>query len=211
MGNLQVIKRGLVPYDEALALQRDLHAKRLANEIPDTLVLLEHPPVYTFGKNANKDHLLDSRDAQIVWSDRGGDITWHGPGQLVGYPIVNLEDHKKSVTWYMRNLEEVIIRTLQAFDIQGERIPKMTGVWVANKKVCAFGVRLARWVTMHGFALNVRPDMSYFSGMIPCGIHDKGVTSMRELLNNETTPADVIPHLCNAFCSVFEFEDFLEL
>jgi len=199
-----------VPYEEALDYQRDLHAQRLAGKIPDTLILLEHPAVYTFGKNADKAHLLDPGDAQVFQSDRGGDVTWHGPGQIVGYPIINLEDHKKSVTWYMRNIEEVIIRTLKHYEIRGDRIPKMTGVWVDGKKVCAMGVRLSRWVTMHGFALNVGPDMSYFSGMIPCGIQDKEVVSMRELLGTEISVDDVHPHLIRDFRSVFKFDNLLE-
>ncbi len=210
MANLHVIKKGLVPYEEAWEYQRQTHAMRLTGEIPDTLILLEHPPVYTFGKNADQSNLIDARDAEIIRSDRGGDITWHGPGQLVGYPIINLEDHKKSVSWYMRNLEEVIIQTLQQYSIKGERISGMTGVWVGNQKICAMGVRLSRWVTMHGFALNVRPDMSYFNGMIPCGIKGKGVVSMKELLGAETSIEDVSQPLIQAFQSVFEFDKVID-
>ncbi len=206
MSILHLIKKGLVPYEEAWDYQRQIHASRLAGEIPDTLILLEHPPVYTFGKNADHSNLIDPRDAQVIQSDRGGDITWHGPGQLVGYPIINLEDHQKSVSWYMRNLEEVIIKTLEHHDIKGERVSGLTGVWVGNQKVCAMGVRLSRWVTMHGFALNVRPDMSYFNGMIPCGIKGKGVVSMQELLGNGITVEDVFQPLIQAFQTVFEFD-----
>ena len=206
MSVLQIIKKGLVPYEEAWEYQRLLHAQRRASEISDTLILLEHPPVYTFGKNSDQSNLIDARDAQVIQSDRGGDITWHGPGQLVGYPIINLEDHKKSVSWYMRNLEEVIIQTLHHYDITGERISGMTGVWVGNQKVCAMGVRLSKWVTMHGFALNVRPDMSYFNGMIPCGIKGKGVVSMQELLGHEITTEAVSRPLIQAFQAVFEFD-----
>ncbi|MCF7825719.1 MAG: lipoyl(octanoyl) transferase LipB [Candidatus Marinimicrobia bacterium] len=209
MSDLHVIKKGLVPYEEAWEYQRQVHARRLAGEIADTLILLEHPPVYTFGKNADKSNLINARDAQVIQSDRGGDITWHGPGQLVGYPIINLEDHKKSVSWFMRNLEEVIIKTLQHFDITGERIPGMTGVWVGSQKVCAMGVRLSRWVTMHGFALNVRPDMSYFNGMIPCGITGKGVVSMQELLGSEITVETVAQPLILAFQTVFAYDRVL--
>ena len=211
MSQLNVITKGLVPYETAWEFQRELHAQRLAGHIPDTLVLLEHPPVYTFGKNSDRSNLIDPQDAEVIQSDRGGDITWHGPGQLVGYPIINLEDHKKSVSWYMRNLEEVIINTLNQFEISGDRISGMTGVWVGNQKVCAMGVRLSHWVTMHGFALNVGPDMSYFNGMIPCGIKGKGVVSMKELLGNEIHVKDVIPPLSQAFRSVCGFADQIAL
>ena len=211
MPQLDVITKGLIPYETAWKYQRELHAQRLAGDIPDTLVLLEHPPVYTFGKNSDRSNLIDPLDAEVIQSDRGGDITWHGPGQLVGYPIINLEEHKKSVSWYMRNLEEVIISTLKEFEISGDRISGMTGVWVGNQKVCAMGVRLSRWVTMHGFALNVRPDMSYFNGMIPCGIKGKGVVSMKDLLGKEIEIEDVIPPLIQAFRSVFNFHDQVNL
>ncbi|MCF7807015.1 MAG: lipoyl(octanoyl) transferase LipB [Candidatus Marinimicrobia bacterium] len=210
MKNLTVIRMGLVPYEEAWNFQRDMHAKRLAGEINDTLILLEHPPVYTLGKNAGDENLIDPGDAEVIQSDRGGDITWHGPGQLVGYPIFNLEDHQKSVSWYMRSLEDTIIKTLQKFAIDSERIRGLTGVWVGDKKVCAMGVRLSRWVTMHGFALNVRPKMSYFNGMIPCGIQGKGVTSLKELLNKDIEISAVTPFLIDAFSSIFGFDQIEE-
>jgi len=206
MPTLNIIKKGQVPYGEAWALQREIHAQRLAGEIPDTLIFIEHPPVYTFGKNADKSNLINPRDAEVIKSDRGGDITWHGPGQLVAYPIINLEDHKKSVSWYMRNLEEVIILTLKQFNIEGQRISGLTGVWVDDLKICAMGVRLSRWVTMHGFALNVNPDMSYFNGMVPCGIQGKGVVSMEELLTQKISTEDLILPLTQAFQSVFEYD-----
>ncbi len=211
MSILQVKTPGQVAYQQAWDQQRELHAQRLAGEIPDTLVLLEHPPVYTFGKNADQANLLDPRDAEVVQSDRGGDITWHGPGQLVGYPIFNLEDHKKSVSWYMRNLEEVIIQTLDHFEIDAQRIDGLTGVWVGHAKICALGVRLSRWVTMHGFALNTAPDMSYFQGMIPCGIQEKGVTSMARVLDRQLSVEDVIPTILDAFKSVFGFREVIKV
>ena len=210
MTDLRILNQGLVPYEAAWEFQKKTHASRLAGESPDTLILLEHPPVYTFGKNADRTNLIDPKDAEVIQSDRGGDITWHGPGQLVGYPILNLEDHKKSVSWYMRNLEEVIIKTLGQFDIEGGRVSGMTGVWVGDQKVCAMGVRLSRWVTMHGFALNVGPDMSYFHGMIPCGIKGKGVVSMNELLKTELDMQEVITPLVKAFQTVFAFDNILD-
>jgi len=211
MPNLERIVMGEIPYAEALEFQRAKHASRLAGDIPDTLILLEHPPVYTLGKNAGLANLIDARDAEVIQSDRGGDITWHGPGQLVGYPIINLEEHKKSVSWYMRNLEEVIIQTLKHYEIQGERISGMTGVWVGDQKVCAMGVRLSRWVTMHGFALNVGPDMSYFDGMIPCGIKGKGVVSMDGLLGRKISLEEVKPILTKAFQMIFEYDKIIDL
>jgi len=210
MSELSIIKKGLVPYKEAWEFQREIHSRRLAGERPDTLIFIEHPPVYTLGKNNDDSNLIDPRDAEVIQSDRGGDITWHGPGQLVGYPIINLEDHKKSVSWYMRSLEEVIILTLGQFNIESARISGLTGVWVGNLKVCAMGVRLSRWISMHGFALNVNPDMSYFSGMIPCGIQGKGVVSMKDLLQREISPEEVIPHLIQAFQTVFEYDSILD-
>ena len=206
MSNTLTIKAlGTVPYMVAWDIQKKHHAARLAGEIPDTLLLVEHPPVYTFGKNANKANLLNPRDAEVIQSDRGGDITWHGPGQIVGYPIINLKEHKPSVSWYMRTLEEMIIRTLANFNIISGRIKGLTGVWVVDRKICALGVRLSRWVTMHGFALNIAPDLSYFAGMIPCGISDKGVTSMAVELDRQISISEVAPVLVGTFQRTFGF------
>jgi len=210
MRELKIIQKGITPYEAAWEFQRQTHARRLSGEIPDTLILLEHPPVYTFGKNSDQSNLIDPQDAEVIQSDRGGDVTWHGPGQLVGYPILNLEDHKKSVSWYMRKLEEVIIETLHQFDISGDRIVGLTGVWIGENKICAMGVRLSRWVTMHGFALNVRPDMSYFHGMVPCGIKGKGVVSMRELLGREIQMEEVTSPMIKAFQKAFEFDNLID-
>ena len=164
-------------YETVLSMQKDLQEQRIKGGIPDTLILVEHEPVYTLGKNANKDHLLQSRDKSIEVFDvgRGGDVTFHGPGQLVGYPILDLRNYKKSVSWYMRRLEELIIMVLKEFDIKGSRIKGLTGVWVNNKKIAAQGVRISRWVTMHGFSINVCPQLSYYNGIIPCGIFNKEV------------------------------------
>ena len=175
---------GRKSYKAVWDLQKEMQQQRIKGEIEDTLILVEHDPVYTLGKNANEDHLLQSRDESVdVFNiERGGDITFHGPGQLVGYPILDLSNYKKSVSWYMRTLEQVLIDTLIEFKITAHRNDGLTGVWVGDEKIAALGVRISRWVTMHGFALNVNPDLSFYDGIIPCGIFDHGVTSMEQLL-----------------------------
>ena len=175
---------GRKSYKTVWDLQKEMQQQRIKGEIDDTLILVEHNPVYTLGKNANEDHLLQSRDESIdVFNiERGGDITFHGPGQLVVYPILDLSNYKKSVSWYMRTLEQVLIDTLIEFKITAQRNDGLTGVWVGDEKIAALGVRISRWVTMHGFALNVNPDLSFYDGIIPCGIFDYGVTSMEQLL-----------------------------
>ena len=177
----------------------------IAGSSEDTLLLVEHEPVYTLGKNADKNHLLQHYpdNVQIFQIERGGDITFHGPGQLVGYPILDLHNYKKSVSWYMRSLEQVIINTLQKYGIKGEQKEDLTGVWIKDKKIAAFGVRISRWVTMHGFALNVNTDMQYYEGIIPCGILEYGVTSMEKLLNHEVNMKDVKNTLISSFKNVF--------
>jgi|TARA_B100001093_G_scaffold72251_1_gene62806 lipoate-protein ligase B len=173
-------------YKEVWNLQKKMQKKRMAGEIDDLLILVEHDPVYTLGKNADVNHLLQSRDRTIeVFNvERGGDITFHGPGQLVGYPIIDLVNYKKSVSWYMRSLEQLTIEVLSEFEISAKRVKGLTGVWVGDKKIAAQGVRLTRWVTMHGFSINVNTELSYYNGIIPCGIFDHGVTSMEELLGS---------------------------
>jgi lipoate-protein ligase B len=189
---------GRKSYKAVWDLQIMMQQQRIRGEIEDTLILVEHDPVYTLGKNADKDHLLQSRDESVdVFNiERGGDITFHGPGQLVGYPILDLSNYKKSVSWYMRTLEQVLIDTLIEFKIIAQRNDGLTGVWVGDEKIAALGVRISRWVTMHGFALNVNPDLSFYDGIIPCGIFDHGVTSMEQLLgktqNNDNVKNVVI-------------------
>ena len=154
---------GLRSYQEVWSLQKKMQQQRINERIEDTVILVEHEPVYTLGKNANENHLLQSRDRSVdVYNvERGGDITFHGPGQLVGYPIIDLSDYKKSVDWYMRMLEQLTIDVLLEFGIIATRIQGLTGVWAGQEKIAAQGVRISRWVTMHGFALNVNPDLSY--------------------------------------------------
>mgnify|MGYP003992275057 FL=1 len=196
---------GQKSYKAVWDLQKEMQQQRIKGEIDDTLILVEHDPVYTLGKNANEDHLLQSRDESIdVFNiERGGDITFHGPGQLVGYPILNLSNYKKSVSWYMRTLEQVLIDTLIEFKITAQRNDDLTGVWVGDEKIAALGVRISRWVTMHGFALNVNPDLSFYDGIIPCGIFDHGVTSMEQLLgetqNNDNVKNMVIEKFNKCF------------
>ena len=203
--NVQVRDLGLCAYDEVWNLQKEIQAQRIAGSSEDTLLLVEHEPVYTLGKNADKNHLLQHYpdNVQIFQIERGGDITFHGPGQLVGYPILDLHNYKKSVSWYMRSLEQVIINTLQKYGIKGEQKEDLTGVWIKDKKIAAFGVRISRWVTMHGFALNVNTDMQYYEGIIPCGILEYGVTSMEKLLNHEVNMKDVKNTLISSFKNVF--------
>ena len=202
---INFIYLGMQKYLPIWKLQKELHTLRKNNIIPDVVLFLEHFNVYTFGKNANTDYLLDSHlDADIVKTDRGGQVTYHGPGQLVGYPIINLNDYNKSISWFMRSLEQVIINTLKFYLIKSERKDSLPGVWVEDEKICAMGVRIAQWVTMHGFALNIKPDMRYFDGMIPCGILDCGVTSIYDQLDNKIKLDDIMKVLSNEFLKVFK-------
>lgn len=190
---------GPVPYAEAWDMQKDLVQRRKRDEIPDTLVLLEHPPVYTVGKAARDasnlgvgEEYLRSLGAEVFWSDRGGDATFHGPGQIVGYPILRLkvrDTHK-----YLRDLEEVIIRVLEDYGLEGWRHPDYTGVWVGGCKICAIGVKFSSgWITSHGFALNVSTDLDWFDRITPCGIREFGVTSLEKELSGKI-PLDEVEH-----------------
>lgn len=212
---IRLIRAGLVPYPEALRWQRQLAAARSAGAAPDTLLLLEHPPTITLGAHANPAHVLVPADelarrgVALVASDRGGDVTYHAPGQLVGYPILKLSQHGADVGRYMRALEEVIIRTLASYGITGERVPGLTGVWVegGRAKVCAIGVRLsAAGVTSHGFALNVHPDLAGFDQIVPCGISDRAVTSLERLLGAAPPDDEVATTLLGHFAELFEVE-----
>ena len=196
---------GFKKYKSVLSLQKKLQKQRIAGNTQDTLILVEHEPVYTLGKNANKHHLLQSRDKSVKVHniERGGDVTFHGPGQLVGYPILDLRNYKKSVSWYMRTLEELTIKVLKEFDIKGSRIKGLTGVWVGNKKIAAQGVRISRWVTMHGFSINVCPQLSYYDGIIPCGIFDYDVTSMEECLNKKLSIKKIKNSVSEIFLDLF--------
>ena len=182
-----ILDLGKSHYNDAWKLQKRLQSQRISGQIDDQLLLVEHFPVYTLGKNTPREHLLtkESDNISIIQTDRGGDITFHGPGQLVGYPILDLNQYKRSITWYMRELEQLIIDVLKEYDINAERKKGLTGVWVKGKKIAALGVRISKCVTMHGFSLNINPDLKYYQGIIPCGIKDYGVTSMAYLLGND--------------------------
>ena len=186
MRNCEVRELGRVDYGRALEIQQELVARRKAGEIADQLLLLEHPHVITLGRNGHMENLLASDEVlnrtgiSFYPTDRGGDVTYHGPGQLVGYPILDLREWKRDVGAYVRGVEQTLIDTLADFGIQAGRIPKLTGVWVEERKVAAIGVHLSRWVTSHGFALNVNTDLSYFQYIVPCGL-TRPVTSMAQL------------------------------
>lgn len=206
---IAVRRLGRVEYDHAWAIQRELVASRQAGHAPDTLLLLEHPPVITLGRSGETAHLLGSdaelerRGVALVETDRGGDITFHGPGQIVGYAIVDLAPRGRDLHRYLRDLESVLIRALAEFGIVAGRVEGLTGVWVGDAKVAAIGIRVARWVTHHGFALNVDTDLSYFDLIVPCGIADRRVTSMKALLGDAIDREDVENALARAFESVF--------
>lgn len=208
-GTVAVRRLGTVPYREAWAIQRRLATERSAGRIPDTLLLLAHPPVITLGKGGSPAHLLGSardlarRGVEFVETDRGGDITFHGPGQIVGYAIVDLTARGRDLHRYLRDVEEVLIRALADLGIAAGRAPGLTGVWVADAKIAAIGIRVSRWVAHHGFALNVDTDLSYFDLIVPCGIADRRVTSMAALLGRPVGRAAVEDALARVFESVF--------
>ena len=188
-----ILDLGLSDFNETWELQKELQTKRILNEIEDHFILVEHPPVYTLGKNAPKEHLLNLvKDVSVVQTDRGGKVTFHGPGQLVGYPILNLNHYKRSITWYMRELEQLIIDILDDYGIIANRKKGLTGVWVKDKKIAALGIRISKWVTMHGFSMNINPDLEYYKTIIPCGIKDYGITSMAQIMGDEVPLMDEI-------------------
>jgi lipoate-protein ligase B len=201
-----ILDLGKSHYADAWELQKKLQSQRISGQIDDQLLLVEHFPVYTLGKNTPKEHLLtkESDNISIIQTDRGGDITFHGPGQLVVYPILDLNQYKRSITWYMRELEQLIIDVLKEYDINAERKKALTGVWVKGKKIAALGVRISKWVTMHGFSLNINPDLKYYQGIIPCGITEYGVTSMADLLGGDPpNMSEIKDTLVKHFIAIF--------
>jgi lipoyl(octanoyl) transferase len=205
-----VRRLGRVPYAQALDLQADLVAQRQADAIPDTLLLLEHDPVFTLGRNARPEHVLlpagalRARGFDVFETGRGGDVTYHGPGQVVGYPILRLPPARQDVHRYVRDLEEVMIRACADEGVAAGRVPGKTGAWVGGDKVGAIGVRIARWVTSHGFALNVANDLAPFGLIVPCGIREGGITSLERLLRRPVPVPAVMERLARHVADVFD-------
>jgi lipoyl(octanoyl) transferase len=215
MDVVEIRRAGILSYADAVDLQNRLVQERKTDTIPDQLILLQHPPVITLGVKARSDRshvlandaVLRERGVELLESGRGGDVTFHGPGQLVGYPIINLTPDRRDVHRYVRDLEEVLIRTTAAFGIEAVRVPGLTGVWVGTEKIAAIGVRIARWITSHGFALNVNTDLSQFDLIVPCGIQDsryQGVTSLQRLLGRTVELDTVESEVIAAFAAVFD-------
>ncbi len=208
------IDLGLIDYKEAWDFQKVVFDQRVKKVNNDTFLLLEHPHTYTLGKTADQSNLvsneefLDKYKISVYNIDRGGDITYHGPGQIVGYPIISLSDWKEDTHLYLRSLEEVIINTISHFGLKGERKKEYTGVWLEDRKICAIGIKISRWVTMHGFALNVNTNLDMFNGIIPCGIKDKQVTSIQKELNKEINISEVKEIILEKFINVFGYNSF---
>ena len=209
MQEVTLIQTGTSDYREMWDLQNQLHQSVVNNGNEQYLILTEHKPVITIGKTGSKNNLLANpewlikQNIEVIENDRGGDITFHGPGQIVGYPILNLAKFKKDIHWYLRAIEDVIIKSLGELGLTAERQEKLTGVWIENRKICAIGVKTSRWVTMHGFALNVLTNLDYFKMIVPCGINDKGVTSISHELGNTIDLNQVINILVSNFQDIF--------
>jgi lipoyl(octanoyl) transferase len=215
MTPLRIEDLGRRPYAEVLELQRDLRRRRIEGELDeDVLLLVEHPPVITLGRGTHPSSLpiapaeLERRGVEVFEVERGGDVTFHGPGQLVGYPILDLRGHRQDLHWYLRSLEDVLIQALGALDIEADRNPGLTGVWTAGRKIASIGIHVKQWVTLHGFALNVTTDLDPFDLIVPCGIRQVVMTSVAtELLraDSEALMGEVRGRVVGAFCEVFGF------
>ncbi len=203
-------KLGTIGYEEAHALQKELQAKRIAGEIGDTVLLLEHYPVVTLGRSATEQHVLASRETleargvTVHEVGRGGDVTYHGPGQLVAYPIIDLKPDRRDVRKYVWSLEETMIQTCADFGLDASRMEGLNGAWIGDRKVGAVGVRISRWVTMHGLALNANTDLSHFDLIVPCGIQDKEVTSISTELDRQVRVDEVTEPLARHFAALYD-------
>jgi lipoate-protein ligase B len=212
MNGFKTYRLGLVDYKDALKLQLSLLDKRTKDEIEDALLLLQHPPTFTIGRSGKIEHLLlnekelKKRGIHFEAISRGGDVTYHGPGQLVGYPIIDLNKFDRDINQFLRNIEEMIIRALSGFHIKAQRIKGLTGVWVNEEKIASIGVGIKKWITYHGFALNVNTDLSYFDMIVPCGIPGAKMTSIKKLKNNidDINITEVESSIIDAFSSVFD-------
>ncbi len=209
--NLLYSDLGFIDYKTAWDLQTQTFDKRVAGTTDDTFFMLEHPNTYTLGKTADKNNLigskefLESKGISVYEIDRGGDITYHGPGQIVGYPIIDLKNWKQDTHLYLRNIEEVIIKVCNHYGLEAGRKEKYTGVWIGERKICAIGVKISRWVTMHGFAFNVNTELSLFNGIIPCGIKDKEVTSLEKEIGKKIDIQEVKLKILEVFANQFNY------
>lgn len=208
---------GFIDYKEAWDLQHSIFQQRVENKINDLFLMLEHPNTYTLGKTAHRENLVGSdeylaeKEISVYEIDRGGDITYHGPGQIVGYPIIDLKNWKQDTHLYLRTLEETIIEVCKDYGLDAGRKPEYTGVWIGERKICAIGIKISRWVTMHGFAFNVNTDLNLFNGIIPCGIKDKEVTSLSKELNTKIDIEVVKKQILEKFVKLFNYGEVNEV
>lgn len=209
---LSVLDLGILPYEEAFELQKKMARRRIEGKIGDHLLLLEHPPVITVGRNARLENiladsqLLGKEGISVIQTDRGGDVTYHGPGQLVGYPILNLRKMRPDVQWYVSQLEKSIIETLRNFYIQATQVKGLRGVWVEGYKIASIGVRISKWVTHHGFALNVHTNLSHFELIRPCGLVGAKMTSMEKILGKKVKMEEVKKVYAEVFSTMFQVQ-----
>jgi len=216
MRTIRLVNLDTVPYADGLALQHRIVEARKRGALNDVLLLLEHPPVFTLGRNARESNILAARELlqqmgiDVFRVERGGDVTYHGPGQLVGYPILDLHNFRLDVGWFVRSMEEMLLRALADFGIRGRRIEKLVGVWLdtpnGEAKIVQIGARIEQWVTYHGFAVNVDPNLAHFDLIVPCGIGDKAVTSMTRVLNQPIEMRTVRARVAARFAEVFNVE-----
>lgn len=213
---LQYIDLGIVDYKEAWDFQKSLFDRRYRDEIPDTLILLQHPHTYTLGKVADRNNLIGTEDfletnkISVYDIDRGGDITYHGPGQIVGYQIFDLKKWKQDTHLFLRTLEQIIIDVCKEYGLDPGRKDKYTGVWLDERKICAIGIKVSRWITMHGFAFNVNTDLSFFKGIIPCGIADKEVTSLKNEAGHLFELNEIHEKIINNFVKLFNYDEVMK-